>query len=72
MSDVSKNLGRDRSSKQKSALSRYALELDGLSKLKELSWETLSGSAAGFFASIEHLNNDDWVQQRLGLADSYN
>lgn len=71
LGEVSKNAGRERSSKQKSAISRYAIELDGLSKSKDLSWESLSTSAAAFFTSIEHLNADDWVQHRLSLAESY-
>lgn len=71
MSDVTKNANKDRNSKQKAAISRYATELDALSKAKDLDWGTLSNSAAVFFNSIEHLNDDDWVQNRLNLAEAY-
>jgi hypothetical protein len=42
-----------------------------LSKSKELDWATLSNSAASFFSGLENLNGDDWVQNRLNLAESY-
>lgn len=68
LAEVSKNAGRERSNKQKAAISRYALELDNLSKSRELDWETLSNSAAGFFSSLENLNGDDWVQRKILLS----
>lgn len=55
----------------KGAISRYAVELDGLSKDTNLDWETLSKSAASFFTAIDHLNSDDWIQHRLSLASDY-
>lgn len=42
-----------------------------MSKSKDLDWATLSNSAAVFFTSLEHLNSDDWIQERLALATSY-
>jgi len=71
LAELSKNTSRDRSSKQKAAISRYAQELDSLSKAKDLDWLTLSNSAAVFFTSLEHLNEDDWIQERLALSSSY-
>lgn len=71
LAEISKNSSRDRSSKQKAAISRYAQELDSLSKAKDLDWLTLSNSAAVFFTSLEHLNEDDWIQERLALSSSY-
>lgn len=68
LAEISKNAGRDRSSKQKAAISRYALELDSLSKTKDLDWETLSNSAAAFYNGLEHLNSDDWIQQRINIS----
>lgn len=38
LSDVSRFASRERSSKQKAAISKYALELDSLAKMKDLSW----------------------------------
>jgi outer membrane receptor for ferric coprogen and ferric-rhodotorulic acid len=38
--------------------------------MKDLDWQTLSHSSATFFSSLEHLNDDNWVQQRLNLAEA--
>ena len=70
LNELSRSSNRDRN-KIKGAISRYAIELDGLVKDPSLDWETLSKSAASFFTSIEHLNSDDWVQSRLNLASDY-
>lgn len=70
LQELSKSTGRDRS-KLKGAISRYALELDQLSKNPNLNWQDLNSSAAGFFTSLEHLNADDWVQERIHLASRY-
>lgn len=68
---MSKNAGRDRTNRVKAAISRYAHELDEMSKERVLTWERVSESVGVFFTSLEHTNDDDWIRRRLDLARDY-